>query len=241
MSDNWTANILDLLQNGTIEAQGLLPWSSNYTFLLNVCYNEQKEEAVYKPQRGERPLWDFPRGTLCHREQAAFVVSHALGWDIVPPTVLREGPHGIGTIQWYVPHDPEEHYFTFEGMFTEQVQRIQLFDVLINNADRKGGHVLLSENDKLWGIDHGIAFHDEYKLRSVVWEYAGIPIPQLLRDDLLIFQSRLANKQHPVTQELATLLSKKEIKALSRRLSNLIENNIFPNPGPGRHYPWPLV
>jgi hypothetical protein len=241
MSDNWTANILDLLQNGTIETQGLLPWSSNYTFLLNISHGELEEEAVYKPRRGERPLWDFPTGTLCQREQAAFVVSHALKWDIVPPTVLRESDHGIGSIQWFVPHDPEEHYFTFEGKFKEQMQRIQLFDVLINNADRKGGHVLLGDGDKLWGIDHGIAFHNEYKLRSVVWEYAGIPLPQPLRNDLLILQGILNNDIHPVTQELATLLNKKERKALRHRLSQLIQSNIFPNPGPGRHYPWPLV
>ena len=159
---------LHLLQTGVLEVEGLLPWSSNYTFLVRVCGDEEEVEAVYKPRRGERPLWDFPQGSLCERERAAFVVSEALGWHIVPPTVLREGPHGIGSVQLFVDHDPDRHYLTFKGLpaYATQLQKIVLLDVLINNADRKSGHVLLQKQanssnqaDRLWAIDREIFPH----------------------------------------------------------------------------------
>jgi hypothetical protein len=146
------ADVLHMLQTGTLEIEGLLPWSSNYTFLVQVCgkldNGETKQfEAVYKPRRGERPLWDFAQGTLCSRERAAFLTSSALGWHLTPPTILREGPHGLGSVQLFIPHDPESHYLTFEGnpAYRTQLQQIVLFDILINNADRKSGHVLLQE------------------------------------------------------------------------------------------------
>src|SRR5690606_500174 len=148
--------------------------------------------AVYKPQRGERPLWDFPQGTLCRREQAAFLISEALDWHIVPPTVLREAQHGLGSVQLYIDHDPARHYFTIEAdeALRPQRQRIALLDVLINNANRKAGHGLIQETEeprevaRLWGIDHGICFHVEPKLRTVIWEFGGTPIPEALKSDL---------------------------------------------------------
>ena len=232
--------ILELLERGDLVSEGLLPWSSNYTFLMQVCDANNEIKAVYKPRRGERPLWDFPVGTLCSRERAAYVVSQALGWELVPPTVMRHGPHGIGSLQWFVPHNPEEHYFTFEGQFQDQVQRLTLFDLLINNADRKSGHVLLGENNHLWGIDHGVSFHVEDKLRSVIWEYAGADISAALMADLNTFQQVLASSA-PLRAELSNLLNQEEVQAIGKRLNRLLLSGKFPEPGPGRHYPWPLV
>lgn len=255
MSDKVTADILHLLQDGTIELEGLLPWSSNYTFLVRVCPKTvetqiSEVQAVYKPRRGERPLWDFAQGTLCQREQAAFVISQALGWDLVPPTVIRKGPHGIGSIQLFVEHDPERHYFTLEGepAYRRQLQQIALLDVVINNADRKGGHVLLEASsetnpsgERLWAIDHGICFHTEHKLRTVIWEFAGEPLPADLLADLVRLKEQLRATESVVVMQLKRLLTDAEVTALQKRLERLLKQGKFPSPGPGRHYPWPPV
>jgi uncharacterized repeat protein (TIGR03843 family) len=258
MNDMETAETLQRLQTGELEMQGLLPWSSNYTFLVHICDDERRIEAVYKPRRGERPLWDFAQGTLCQRERAAFLVSDALGWGLVPPTVLRDGPHGLGSIQFFVEHDPECHYFTFEGeaAYREQLQQLALFDVLVNNADRKSGHVLLAvpvavdaagnptdsaEIRRLWAIDHGICFHTDYKLRTVIWEFAGEPIPPALLADLNKLKEQLCEATTPLSRQLKGLLSTLEIIALHNRLDQLLKRTSFPQPGPGRHYPWPPV
>ena len=243
-----TADFSTILESGDMEVQGLLPWSSNYTFMVRVCLNGDEVEAVYKPRRGERPLWDFAQGTLCHRERAAFLVSDALGWHLVPPTVLRQGPNGIGSVQLFINHDPERHYFTFEGesAFRTELQKLALLDFLINNADRKSGHVLLEERNeqsqaqRLWAIDHGICFHTEYKLRTVIWEFAGQPIPPALLNELIAFQQDLANNSL-LQSQLKTLLSTAEISAFKKRLQTVISQGIFRQPGPGRHYPWPPV
>lgn len=254
MNDLTTADILQLLQTGTIDTEGLLPWSSNYTFLVQICaehpaHGQLELEAVYKPRRGERPLWDFSQGTLCQRERAAFLVSEALEWQLVPPTVLRDGAHGFGSVQRFIEHDPERHYFTFEGdpRYRDQLQKISLFDILINNADRKSGHVLLetavddSHPGRLWGIDHGISFHADYKLRTVIWEFVGQPIPADLQADLLKLSERFDADSDPLVADLTTLLSRQEVQALRRRTRQLMAQGTFPNPGPGRHYPWPPV
>lgn len=240
--------MLPLLQSGRVEMEGLLPWSSNYAFLVRVCDGPREVGAVYKPQRGERPLWDFPQGTLCMREQAAFVISRALGWHIVPPTVLREAQHGLGTVQLFIDHDPARHYFTIEGQaaMRPQLQRMVLLDVLINNADRKAGHVLIDQTEqadaaRLWGIDHGICFHVDAKLRTVIWEFGGTPIPVPLKADLEALRRRLDDPGDPLPTTLVELLSPAEIEALGYRLSRLIDRANFPKPGAGRHYPWPPV
>jgi uncharacterized repeat protein (TIGR03843 family) len=241
------ADTLQLLQNGSLEVEGLLPWSSNYTFLVQVCQDDKNIEAVYKPQRGERPLWDFPQGTLYLREWAAFLTSQALGWDVVPTTVVRDGPHGPGSVQQFVEHDPERHYFTIEGQpqYATQLQKIVLMDVIINNADRKGGHVLLQERDnqpdRLWAIDHGVCFHADHKLRSVIWEFAGQSIPLNLMTALQTFQENLAVDKTQIRAQLNKLLNEREMMALLHRLRNLIDQGVFPQPGLGRHYPWPPV
>lgn len=235
------AEILKQLEDGTLEMEGLVPWGSNYTFLVRVEHREGEFEAIYKPSRGERPLWDFARGSLSLRERAAFLVSEKLGWCLVPPTVLRDGPHGWGSVQYFVDHDPEVHYLSLQGQFEDQMMRIALFDVLANNADRKAGHVLMGSNGRIWAIDHGVCFHSEYKLRSVIWEYAGNQIPDKLMTDLVAFESWLCYGTDPALEELKTLLSTREMTALQRRLERLIKQSLFPVPGPGRHYPWPLV
>lgn len=236
-----TATILELLEQGKLEMEGLVPWGSNYTFLVHIAHETLQADAIYKPTRGERPLWDFPRGSLGPRERAAYLVSERLGWGLVPPTILRDGPHGWGSVQYFVEHDPDEHYLTFEGQHDEQAQRIALFDVLINNADRKSGHVLLGSNGRLWAIDHGVSFHADYKLRTVIWEYAGTPIPEDAWQGLIRFQAALCYDEAPARAELRELLSDREMQALEERLDRLISEGIFPHPGPGRHYPWPLV
>jgi len=235
------SEIVDILANGSLEMQGLLPWSSNYSFLMQICTAEIEIEAVYKPRRGERPLWDFSSGTLCQREQAAYLVSEALGWHLVPPTVLREGPHGLGSLQFFVEHNPEIHYFSFEGEYPDQLQKIVLFDAVINNADRKSGHVLFGEGERLWSIDHGICFHEESKLRSVIWEFAGQVVPPTLLDDMGYFLQTVSSDSAVVRQELGALLNERELAALVKRTTQLVNAGIFPTPGPGRYYPWPMV
>lgn len=237
-----TAEALQLLQTGTLEMEGYVPWGSNRTFLVSICLPESEAiQAIYKPQQGERPLWDFPTGTLCLRERAAFLLSEALGWHIVPPTILRDGPRGWGSVQFFIEHDPEEHYFTFQHEHPDQLKRIALFDILINNADRKGGHVIRDEDNRLWAIDHGICFHHDYKLRSVIWDYAGEPIPPELGADLEGLAQVLGDETTPLVEALLTLLSRVEFTAVQKRLQHLQQTRQFITPGPGRHYPWPLV
>jgi len=159
----------------------------------------------------------------------------------VPPTILREGPHGWGSVQFFVEHDPQVHYLTIQGEYTEDSQKVALFDALINNADRKSGHVLLGDDGSIWAIDHGVSFHTDYKLRSVIWDFAGEPIPENLKGDLVAFQSWLCYGNDPSLKELGQLLDRSELDALESRLKRLLETGIFPHPGPGRHYPWPMV
>lgn len=241
MAEFTTEEALELLEEGTLELEGLISWGSNYTFLGRVCRQGPELAVIYKPRKGERPLWDFPAGTLCLRERAAFLVSEALGWNLVPPTVLRDGPHGWGSVQQFIEHDPDVHYFSFQGQYPAQLQKIVLFDLLVNNADRKGGHVLLDNHQHLWSIDHGICFHAEYKLRSVIWEFAGMPVPADQLAALQRLRQKLREGRNPAIRQLKELLSEREMDALQQRLQRLLNQPTFPHPGPGRHYPWPPV
>jgi uncharacterized repeat protein (TIGR03843 family) len=232
--------VLQLLQEGEIELHGQIPWSSNYSFLVNVQDKDLTCVAVYKPQRGERPLWDFPDGTLCLREYAAFVVSQALGWGLVPPTVLREGPYGLGSFQLYVDADPDDHFFNLREEYPTDFQRVAVFDALVNNADRKGGHCLRDHQGHIWCIDHGLTFNAQPKLRTVIWDYAGQPIPPDLLDDLWELKAQLTDSTE-MRSVLERLLSPREMKRLQKRLNLLLEAGCFPQPGPGRSVPWPLI
>jgi uncharacterized repeat protein (TIGR03843 family) len=234
--------VLTLLAKGDLEVQGMLPWSSNYTLLATVRCDGLQGLAVYKPRRGERPLWDFPRGTLCQREVAAYLLSAALGWTLVPPTVLRDGPYGVGSVQLFIDADQESHLFTMqkEGGYDETIERLAAFDVIANNADRKSGHCLKGNDGRLWAIDHGICFHNESKLRTVLWDYAG----QKLRADILADLRTLRdawNGDDQLAGILASLLSDDEMRAMRRRLNRLVESGKHPDPGPGRNMPWPPV
>jgi uncharacterized repeat protein (TIGR03843 family) len=231
--------LLTLLQEGSLEIQGLLPYGSNYTFLTLVSDGAQKTFAVYKPTGGEQPLWDFPEETLARREVAAFLVSETLGWCFVPPTVYRtEGPHGPGSLQFYVHAQPESHYFNFTEEEKPELRRVALFDLLINNADRKGGHILRDTSGKLWLIDHGICFHAQPKLRTVVWDFSGESIPEDLLADVAEFRERLGQEKDLKTA-IQSLLAPLEISALRRRADKLLTSRRYPEPGHGRNYPWP--
>jgi hypothetical protein len=250
MSENLTPPIpygtdrtLEILAKGTVETEhGLMRWSSNYTFLVSVSYENCSLPAIYKPQRGERPLWDFPDGMLCNRELAAYLTSEQLGWRIVPPTVVRDGPRGLGSLQCFIDHDPELNYFTFDESTVPQVKRICAFDYIVNNADRKGGHCLLDSEGHVWGIDHGITFHSAPKLRTVIWEFAGQPIPAALIDDMRRLCALLEDPRSDYHQALDSLLTGREIAAFHNRVRHLLKTGTFPTPGPnGPNYPWPPV
>ena len=217
-------------------------WGSNYTLLATVEHGGELLKAVYKPTQGERPLWDFPGESLAGREVAAYLVSEALGWGLVPPTVFREdGPAGPGSLQLFIEHDPEYHYFNFTPADRQRLRPVALFDILINNTDRKGGHVLIDPEDKLWLIDHGICFHASPKLRTVIWDFAGETIPENLCKDLAAFNTNLAGGSEP-GPSLRAYLSGRELRALAMRAGELVASGRFPNPRENaRAYPWPPV
>jgi hypothetical protein len=229
-----------LLRDGEIEVLGRLPWSSNATFLAKLHDDGLEMFGVYKPQRGERPLWDFPRGTLCHREVAAYEISDALGWQIVPDTVLRDGPAGIGMVQRFVEHDPDDHYFTLLEDYGEDFRRMAAFDVVINNTDRKGGHCLRDSKGRIFGIDHGVAFHAQWKVRTVIWDFGGEPLPPRVREDLECFADKFASGA--LDARLRPLLDRFELDAVQARVHRLLKTGVLPVADDSYHcYPWPMV
>lgn len=232
--DNEKAHLV--LSQGEVEILGRMPWSSNATLLVDVCHGGNLLQGIYKPLQGERPLWDFPSG-LHKREVAAYELSEALGWSLVPPTVLREGPLGIGSIQLFIPCDVEIHYFHLleDERHHHTLQRFCAFDFAANSTDRKGGHLLLDSQEAIWGIDNGLTFHHEFKLRTVIWDWAGEPIPSDIAEDV---QSLL---ERGLPAELVALLDAIEQDALMTRMRALVRNGEFPVDPTGRRYPWPLV
>ncbi len=257
---------LRILASGAIQEQGLLPYSSNYSFLITIDQSDVSDASsshetnhgtasglateanqlvgVYKPQLGENPLWDFPWGTLCLREVAAFELSRQLNWHMVPPTVLREGPHGIGMVQLYIHNDEADHYFsiTASARYEMDLRRLALFDSLINNADRKSGHCLVDVEHRLWAIDHGVAFHAEYKLRTVIWEFSGQRIADELLDDMQAVDAQLAQPESELSAHLRPLLTGEERAALQQRLRLLLDSRLYPQPDETRrNFPWPPI
>jgi uncharacterized repeat protein (TIGR03843 family) len=244
------------LRTGEIEVLGRMPWSSNATFLVEVhppgtdCSDADRRRvigeleppadgvvrAVYKPHRGERPLWDFPDG-LYLREIAAYHLACAIGWDLVPLTILRDGPLGAGSLQRFIEADFEQHYFTLyeDEDLHPQLERMCAFDIVANNTDRKSGHVLIDADRHLWGIDNGLSFHAEFKLRTVIWEFGGQRISDGVADGLC----RLLDNDLPET--LVTALDPFERDALRTRARALLSSARFPTDPSGRRYPWPLV
>mgnify|MGYP001205034534 CR=1 FL=1 len=230
-------NSLELLASAEIDIEGRMPYSSNATFLVNLLVDGQVEgQAIYKPLRGERPLWDFEPG-LHRRELAAYLLSEAMSLGIVPPTIIRDGPLGEGSVQWFVQADHQQHYFTiYEGReeLHHRLRDFAAFDFVANNTDRKSGHVLIDADDGLWGIDHGLCFAAEFKLRTVVWEFGGQPLPH----HLLEAAQRVATT---VPLDVAALLNDEEVEAMQQRAQWLVEKSAFPTDPSGRRYPWPLV
>ena len=225
---------------GEIELLGVLPDASNHTFLVRCTADEGEELAVYKPRRGETPLWDFPDGTLHRREVAAYRVARALGWPDVPPTLLRDGPWGPGSVQLFVEADRRHHFFTLEDSRAEAFRRVALFDLVINNADRKAGHCLLATDGTIWLVDHGVCFAAEPKLRTVIWTFVGEPIPAPLLADLRRVERQLS-PGGALRVELDVLLDPDEVDATRSRTAALLDTKVFPEPGPGRPFPWPPI
>ncbi|MDQ4005140.1 MAG: SCO1664 family protein [Actinomycetota bacterium] len=232
-------DILDTLRSGELRLTGLLPRASNYTFLGEVSADGGSLPVVYKPREGETPLWDFPQGTLCQREVAAYVVASALGWPNVPPTVLRDGPHGEGSVQLFVDAEAGEHYYTLRERRPGDFRAVAAFDMVVGNGDRKSGHCLLGIDGQIWVIDHGLCFNDRAALRTVIWEFAGEPVPPDLLDDIRGLHRDL--REGNLTARLLGLLSAAELDAMVLRAQELIAAERFPSPGPGRSQPWPAV
>jgi uncharacterized repeat protein (TIGR03843 family) len=242
----------ELLLCGEIELLGRMVNSSNETFLAELTLRGAQHWAIYKPELGERPLRDFPRG-LHRRERAAYLLSEALGWGVVPLTVVREeAPFGVGSLQLFIEHDPDRHYFVLlDGAadraalaepagaedplaVVDQLRRLALFDLVANNADRKAGHVLAGTDGRLWGIDHGLCFAAPFKLRTVMWDFAGEEVDAGLVADL-------APLAEEVPGELADLLDWREADALQARVRQVLAAPRFPQDPTGMRFPWPLI
>ena len=262
---------LELLAHGEVEVLGLLPYSSNYTFLARVtpphpqpsarepssardttragpsepdagtADSVREVHAVYKPRRGERPLWDFPHGSLAGREVAAYLVSERAGWGIVPPTVLRaDAPLGPGSLQLFVEHDPDRHFFVLVDERLEDFVEFAALDIVINNADRKAGHVVEDEAGRLWAVDHGLSFHVEDKLRTVIWSFADRPLGPEVRAAVDRLRAELS-EDGDLAGELTRLLSEEESAATIERVEKLLVEDRFPEPTADRPLPWPLI
>ena len=213
-----------------------MPYSSNATFLVSITLQDKTVQAIYKPMRGEKPLWDFAPG-LHRREVAAYRLSEAMGLNCVPPTVLRDGPNGEGSVQLLIEANPDEHYFTlFEQRqdLHDQFRAMCALDIVANNTDRKSGHVLVDKDQRVWGIDHGLCFAEDFKIRTVIWEFGGEVLPESIRQAV---EPLITN----VPLEVATLLTTQEVLAISERAKWLVDGAAFPVDPSGRHYPWPLV
>jgi len=221
----------------TIADCELVPWGSNYTFavLLEDPLNDEEERlAIYKPAAGEVPLWDFPDDTLYRREYAAYLVSQALGWDFIPTTVIRDGPHGIGSVQEYIEPEADAHYFSFRDEYHDELRKVALFDIVTNNADRKAGHCFRGARDgRIWGIDHGLTFNVEPKLRTVIWDFQLEIIEAALLADL-----RHVCADDDLMRRLARQLDPREVQAFRRRCERVIREGVFPALTSRRSIPW---
>ncbi|MCP3804455.1 SCO1664 family protein [Allokutzneria sp. A3M-2-11 16] len=257
------AGALELVRHGRIEVQGRLVDASNATLFGSISHEGVRAEAVYKPIRGERPLWDFPDGTLAGREVASYLLSEAAGWGLVPPTVLRDGPFGPGMVQLWVDVEPEADLVDVIAPDAVQpgwrtvleahdrfgdpavlahadhpsMRLLAVLDVVLNNADRKGGHVLHAKDGAVYGVDHGICLHHEDKLRTVLWGWIGEQLPEQVAEVLTVLRERLAGD---LGEALAEHLTRKEIRATEDRISRLLETAVFPEPsGEWPAIPWP--
>lgn len=242
--DPLDGRVASWLASATVTDGARIPYASNYVFLLELQHDEAPSlgYAVYKPGKGENPLWDFPPN-LYRREVAAFRLSAALGWDLIPPTVEREEgmEYGIGSLQAYIPTDYGCTFFELREQYADDMRKFAVFDWIANNADRKGGHILKGIGDQLWGIDNGLSFHQDEKLRTVIWDYAGEAIAPGLIADVEELIPRLGSEGEAAAR-LSGLLSEGEIDVLRRRAERVVLEGRLPDPPTGRRsYPWPLV
>jgi uncharacterized repeat protein (TIGR03843 family) len=231
-----TLGVADLAQ-GQLDVLGQLVDASNASLLCRLTTSEGAElRVIYKPRAGERPLWDFPDGTLSQREVAAHVVSEALGWSIVPPTVWRDGPYGPGMVQLWVDVDPTVDLVSLVQSDDDRLRRIAVFDALINNADRKGGHLVPTGDDHIWGIDHGVTFAVDDKLRTVLWQWRGQPLSSDSKKDVEQWVGDWSDDPAWLS-ELQSLLSDAECAALLNRARHLLGVGKHPQPSPD----WPAI
>jgi hypothetical protein len=234
-------NLQNAFQSGQIELQGQFTLGSNYTFLVAVTWQEQSHPAVYKPQKGEQPLWDFPENSLAGREVCAYHLSNFLGWNLVPFTLLRpDGPFGPGSLQQFIEYNPNYHYFNFKPEDKTRLALVVLFDHLINNADRKGSHVFFQKRTRhLYAIDHGLCFHAEDKLRTVIWDFAGQKIEETHQNDLLKMYDALT-RPSALLADLQPYLTPAELTALIARGQSLLATGHYPQPPENRRaFPYP--
>lgn len=238
-----TPGIVEVLSTAEMSDLRLVYDSSNYVFVARLEHPEAgRGRGVYKPEQGERPLHDFPMGTLHRREVAAFCFSELLGWNLVPPTVEVHGAHGVGSLQLYIDHRPREHYFVLRETdeHDERLAQIAVFDLVANNADRKGGHVLLDPDGALWCIDNGLCFHRHPKLRTVIWDYAGSEVGDAWVSDLRRARECLLDGDAEA-ESLRSCLSPGEVEALAERIDEFVAHPVLPEMFPWRCVPWPLV
>lgn len=246
LSNPWHADapwVEEALREAPFGELRFIPYSSNDVYLARLSHPEHGEGlAVYKPRDGENPLRDFPGG-LDRREVAAYEFARLLGWPLVPPTVLRpDGPRGVGSVQLFIEHDPAQHYFQLREGDTHDMAlaRMAVFDLLANNADRKGGHVLLDPAGHIWGIDNGLCFHEAQKLRTVIWDYAGARIPEAWCESIAGACAALASEAAEAAALLA-VLSGRERRALAARCEAMLAEPVLPEMYPWRCVPWPVV
>ena len=222
----------DVLNHGEFLTCELTPLGSNYTFVASLQLDGQSCQAIYKPRDGEVPLWDFPRGTLYKREYGAYLLSEVLGWNFIPRTIVRDGPYGIGSVQQYVDHDPKLNYYTLSEGDAEELRMICCFDLVANNTDRKANHVLVDPRGKLWGIDQGLTFHADTKIRTVIWDFGGEPIPEVYLRSLTKLAAAFVNPTGNF-KELLDLLLPEEVIAFQKRVQWVLSERAYPGL-PGR-------
>ncbi|MGO8957147.1 MAG: SCO1664 family protein [Streptosporangiaceae bacterium] len=234
------AAALDLLSCGTLEVKGRLVDASNATMYCMISADGTEAACVYKPVAGERPLWDFPEGTLAGRELAAYLVSRAAGWDVVPPTVYRDGPFGPGMCQLWIDADTSVDLLELARSNDERLRQMAVFDAVVNNADRKIGHLLPDVSGHLYGCDHGVCFGEDYKLRTVLWQWRGKKLPASA-------MAALGRLRHQLTHgglrdQLTGWLSGAELDATARRIELLIQHKAHPfPPSDWPAVPWPPI
>ena len=230
-----------VLETGEIIGGGRIPWGSNYTFLVHIDAGPGRYlRAIYKPRDGERPLSDFPNGSLYQREYGAYLLSQLLGWPAIPLTLVRDGPYGPGAVQLYVDSDPDVTYFDLIADRADSLMPFAVFDVVANNADRKAGHCLLGPDGTIWSVDHGLTFHPAFKVRTVMLEFWGKPVPPALIADLEALAERLDAPEGEAA-ELWEMLHDQERSALLDRVEYLRENPVVPKLDPRWNVPWPLT